>query len=67
MSEEGDKNPDPRNKIFDNMNDILDEWMGKGFHPMVMIDSNSEINERNLNENSPNETAYMTLSRQVET
>ena len=50
MREEGDKNPDPRNKIFDNMNDILDEWMGKGFHPMVMIDSNSEITERNLNE-----------------
>eukprot|EP00956_Cyclotella_meneghiniana_P017405 scaffold28324_cov45-Cyclotella_meneghiniana.AAC.1 len=32
------------------MNEILDEWMGKGFHPMVMIDSNSEITERNLNE-----------------
>eukprot|EP00956_Cyclotella_meneghiniana_P031967 scaffold85834_cov44-Cyclotella_meneghiniana.AAC.8 len=50
MREEGDKNPDPRNKIFENMNDILDEWMGKGFHPLVMIDSNSEITERNLNE-----------------
>ena len=32
------------------MNEILDEWMGKGFHPMVMIDSNSEITEKNLNE-----------------
>ena len=32
------------------MNEILDEWMGKGFHPIVMIDSNSEITERNLNE-----------------
>eukprot|EP00956_Cyclotella_meneghiniana_P019743 scaffold34268_cov43-Cyclotella_meneghiniana.AAC.2 len=50
MREEGDKNPDPRNKIFENMNDILEEWMGKGFHPLVMIDSNSEITERNLNE-----------------
>ena len=52
MREEGDKNPDPnpRNKIFENMNDILDEWMGKGFHPLFMIDSNSEITEKNLNE-----------------
>ena len=50
MREEWDKNPDPRNKIFKNMNEILDEWMGKGFHPIVMIDSNSEITERNLNE-----------------
>eukprot|EP00956_Cyclotella_meneghiniana_P031596 scaffold83413_cov52-Cyclotella_meneghiniana.AAC.2 len=32
------------------MTSILDEWMGKGFHPLVMIDSNSDINESKLKE-----------------
>eukprot|EP00956_Cyclotella_meneghiniana_P014729 scaffold22183_cov41-Cyclotella_meneghiniana.AAC.2 len=30
------------------MSSILEEWMGRGFHPMVMIDSNSDINESKL-------------------
>eukprot|EP00956_Cyclotella_meneghiniana_P019831 scaffold34484_cov39-Cyclotella_meneghiniana.AAC.7 len=33
------------------MSSILEEWMGKGFHPMAMIDSNSaDINESKLRE-----------------
>eukprot|EP00956_Cyclotella_meneghiniana_P036769 scaffold130371_cov40-Cyclotella_meneghiniana.AAC.1 len=32
------------------MTSILDEWMGKGFNPLVMIDSNSDINESKLKE-----------------
>ena len=50
MREEGHKNPDPRNQVLKNMSSILDEWMGKGFHPLVMIDSNSDINESKLRE-----------------
>ena len=50
MREEGYKNPDPKNHVLKNMSLILEEWMGKGFHPMVMIDSNSDINESKLRE-----------------
>ena len=50
MREEGYRNPDPRNQVFKNMSSLLEEWMGKGYHPMVMIDSNSDINETKLKE-----------------
>lgn len=50
MRADGDTSPDPRNEIFKNMSKVLEEWTLKGYHPLVMIDANSEITETKLQE-----------------
>ena len=48
MREAGDKSPDPRNNIFQRITEIISEWEQRGYHPIVMIDANSELNDSNM-------------------
>jgi hypothetical protein len=45
----GYKNPDPRNIVLDDVSAMLHEWGDRGYHPLVLMDANSDIDERNLN------------------
>lgn len=45
MREAGIKKPDPRNRILDDVSDLLKEWGQLGYHPLIMIDANSKIDE----------------------
>lgn len=46
MRADGIKNPDPRNAVLNSVSTILSEWGQKGYHPLVMIDANSQIDEK---------------------
>ena len=50
MRADGDTSPDPRNETFTNMAKVLEEWTLKGYHPLIMIDANSEITETKLHD-----------------
>ena len=43
MQEAGDKFPDPCNNIFRQMSDVISRWEQRGYHPIVMIDANSDL------------------------
>jgi hypothetical protein len=50
MREAGIEKPDPRNSILDDISDLLLEWGQKGYHPLVLMDANSTMDERNMAE-----------------
>jgi hypothetical protein len=50
MREAGDKSPDPRNNIFRRMSDIISTWEQRGYHPIVMIDANSDLHDGPMRE-----------------
>jgi hypothetical protein len=50
MREAGDKSPDPRNNIFRRMSDIISKWEQRGYHPIVMIDANSDLDDGPMRE-----------------
>jgi hypothetical protein len=48
MREAGIKEPDPRNKILEDISDLLLEWGQKGYHPLVLMDANSTVEDPKL-------------------
>ena len=50
MRQDGIEYPDPRNSIFEAMSNIIDTWGDKGFHPLIMMDANSTLEDKNLSE-----------------
>ncbi|KAL7549687.1 hypothetical protein ACHAWF_012950 [Thalassiosira exigua] len=56
---QGVQNPDPRNKILDDITDLISEWGKKGYHPLVMGDLNPRDNDKKLDE-FIEKMAYMT-------
>jgi hypothetical protein len=50
MREAGDRSPDPRNNIFHRMTEVISEWEQKGYHPIVMLDANSDLRDSAMNQ-----------------
>jgi hypothetical protein len=45
---EGIKEPDPRLMILHSISEILQEWGNRGYHPLVMMDANGEMDDTQL-------------------
>jgi hypothetical protein len=45
---EGDTNPDPRLSVLEAISEVLQEWGNRGYHPLVMMDANGELDEEQL-------------------
>jgi hypothetical protein len=45
---EGIKNPDPRQMILHSKSEVLHEWGNRGYHPLVMMDANGEMDDSQL-------------------
>ena len=48
LREEGYQNPDPRLMVLDAISEVLNEWMNRGYHPLVMMDANGEFDDPQL-------------------
>ena len=48
LREEGDTSPDPRKAILDAITELINEWSQLGYHPLVMIDANAELTEKQM-------------------
>jgi hypothetical protein len=48
LRREGDANPDPRLSVLEAMSEVLQEWGNRGYHPLVMMDANGELDEEQL-------------------
>jgi hypothetical protein len=44
----GEINPDPRFSVLEAMSEVLQEWGNRGYHPLVMMDANGELDEAQL-------------------
>ena len=47
---QGEKKPDPRNKILKDISMLIEEWGKKGFHPIIMMDANADVSEKQLSD-----------------
>jgi hypothetical protein len=45
---EGDRNPDPRQRVLQAISEVLHEWGNLGYHPLVMMDANGELDDPQL-------------------
>ena len=52
MWQDGVECPDPRNCIFQAMSNVIGTWgdKDKGFHPLIMMDANSTIDDTKFSE-----------------
>jgi hypothetical protein len=48
LREGGDTSPDPRKSILDAITELINEWSQIGYHPLVMIDANAELYEKQM-------------------
>jgi hypothetical protein len=48
LREEGHQNPDPRLMVLVAIREVLNEWMNRGYHPLVMMDANGEFDDPQL-------------------
>eukprot|EP00956_Cyclotella_meneghiniana_P017267 scaffold27947_cov44-Cyclotella_meneghiniana.AAC.1 len=48
LREEGHQNPNPRALILGAIIEVLTEWMNRGYHPLVMMDANSELDDTQM-------------------
>jgi hypothetical protein len=48
LRREGDVNPDPRLSVLEAMSEVLQEWGNQGYHPLIMMDANGELDEEQL-------------------
>ena len=48
LRQEGETNPDPRLSVLEAMSETLHEWGNRGYHPLVMMDANGELDEEQL-------------------
>ncbi|KAL3789186.1 hypothetical protein ACHAWO_008213 [Cyclotella atomus] len=45
LRSEGVTNPDPRLMVLGAMSEVLHEWTNRGYHPLVMMDANGELDD----------------------
>jgi hypothetical protein len=50
LRSEGIKDPDPRQMILQSMSEVLQEWGDRGYHPLVMMDANGQMDDSQLSE-----------------
>ena len=48
LRERGIHDPDPRNQLFEDLNDVIADWVAKGYHPIVMGDLNTVSTDHEL-------------------
>ncbi|KAL7506238.1 hypothetical protein ACHAXN_003506 [Cyclotella atomus] len=48
LRREGDTSPDPRLSVLEAISEVLQEWGNRGYHPLVMMDANGELDEEQL-------------------
>lgn len=48
LRERGNKHPDPREAVLRDASDVLHEWGNRGYHPLIMMDANADIDESRL-------------------
>ena len=42
--------PDPRNQILTDISELIDELSQRGYHPLILMDANAVITEKNLSD-----------------
>jgi hypothetical protein len=50
LRSEGETHPDPRLMILQSISEVLREWGNRGYHPLVMMDPNGELDDPQLND-----------------
>jgi len=48
LRSEGIKEPDPRLMVLQAISEVLHEWGNRGYHPLVMMDANGELDDPQL-------------------